>query len=130
MKTVWGQPASISISEGVQTIGGGAISGQTKLITIYLPDSVETIESRAFFGCTTLTDIYLGNNLKKIGNWVLGGCSSLTSIDIPSTIESIASNAFESWPQAREIRIHKPKDSITGKPWGANIGDRAIIWDE
>ena len=130
LKTVWGQPVSISISEEVQTIGSSAISGQTKLITILLPDSVETIETNAFSGCTSLTSIYLGNSLKKIGARVFANCSSLTSIEIPGTIDSIDADAFGNWPQAKTIYIHKKKGTIPGMPWGANIGDRAIIWDE
>ena len=130
LNTVWGQPTSISISEGVKSIGYMAFGDQKKLLTVHFSDSVERIEGAAFYSCTALKNIYLGNGLKEIGGIIFSGCSSLTSIEIPNTIESIASNAFANWPQAKTIRIHKKKGEITGMPWGANLGDRAIIWDD
>ena len=130
LNAVWGLPTKINILKGVQTIGINAMKGQTKLISVQLPDTVEKIEGSAFYQCSSLTSVSLGSHLKQIGDSIFRDCSSLTSIEIPSSIESIDGSAFWDWPQAKTIYIHKKKDEIAGAPWGANLGDRAIIWDE
>ena len=68
-------------------------------------------------------------------------CASLTTIEIdlnnqtykkvqiPSSVTQIDSSAFSNCNQLSEIRINKKKDSITGAPWGCNLGDRGIFWE-
>lgn len=130
LKAVWGLPTTFNnMPTELKIVDNKAFGGQSKLSTLYF-NSIESIGSNAFQNCTALSHIDLGSSLKKIDRQAFNGCSSLTSIDIPSSIEEIAYDAFGGWITAKEIRIHKPKDSILGMPWGANIGDRAIIWDE
>lgn len=91
-------------------------------------DGVEVIEDNAFAGCSNLKNINLGNSLKKIGSDIFGS-EYIKTIEIPSSIEEIKSSAFIGCSGIERIYIHKKKDEIPGAPWGAVIGDRAIIWD-
>ena len=92
-------------------------------------DGVEAIEYAAFTGCSNLKNINLGNSLKQIGGKIFGS-KYIKTIEIPSSIEEINSGAFTGCSAIERIYIHKKKDEIPGAPWGAVIGDRAIIWDE
>ena len=49
---------SVTIPEGVITIGESAFEGCERLERVVLPDSLETIGACAFSGCCHLTDIY------------------------------------------------------------------------
>lgn len=54
---------------------------------------------------------------------------NLRQIEIPSTVEELSENAFSHSDNLTEIRIHKPKGSLVGSPFGCPYGERAIIWD-
>ena len=85
---------SVTIPEGIQTIGAWAFAGCTGLSEIVLPDSVVSIGEGAFHGCDTLTKITLSKNLTKIGDFAFYNCNGLTSIALPATLEEIGSAAF------------------------------------
>lgn len=53
---------SITIPNGVTTIGEGAFRGCKGLTSITIPDSVTTIDGNVFLGCTSLAEIWVGNN--------------------------------------------------------------------
>lgn len=66
---------SVSILEGVTSIGQTAFSGCSNLTSVVIPDSVTSIGSSAFYGCSNLTSItYCGteeewNAITKGTNW-------------------------------------------------------------
>ena len=66
---------SITLSDGVTTIGNGAFSGYTGLTSITIPDSVTTIGDYAFGGCIDLTSITIPDS---VGNDVFANCTGLT----------------------------------------------------
>ena len=54
--------------------------------------------------------------------------NNLNEIEIPSSVDLIGSSCFSQNGQLERIIVNKPKDSITGAPWGATKGDRVVIW--
>lgn len=50
-------PSSITIPDGVTSIGDKAFSGCSGLTSIVIPDGVTSIGNRAFEGCSNLTSI-------------------------------------------------------------------------
>jgi hypothetical protein len=71
---------SITIPDGVTSIGVEAFAYSTGLTSITIPDSVTSIGERAFSGCSSLTSITIPNSVTSIGNDAFRGCSSLESI--------------------------------------------------
>ena len=45
--------------------------------------------------------------------------SSIVELNIPSSVKTIFDNAFYGCSNLTTININKPKDSISGAPWGA-----------
>ena len=76
------------------SIGNGAFSGCTSLISINIPSLVTNIGNGVFSGCTLLTSVTLPSSLTSIGNGAFSGCTSLISINIPSLVTSIGATAF------------------------------------
>lgn len=60
--------SSVTISEGVITIGEGAFDGVGGLTTITIPNSVTTIGAGAFGWCSDLTEITFGSGITFIGS--------------------------------------------------------------
>lgn len=90
----WPKLATVSISEGVDTIGRQAFCGPTSIASIALPSTVTLIEDEAFKNSTQLTSIALNEGLKKIGSSAFFQCNKLTSAEIPSTVETIGNKSF------------------------------------
>ena len=81
---VKGDILSVSLPEGLTSIGSDAFSSCSSLTSIILPNSVTSIGSRAFYDCSSLTSITIPNSVTSIGSGAFAGCSSLTSIVVES----------------------------------------------
>ena len=93
-----------------------------------IPNGVSKIGRNAFLHQGKMTKIIIPGTVKEIGQNAFDKCSSLTNIEIPSSVEKIGEGCFNSCENLSEIRINKEKGSIAGSPWGADKGERAVIW--
>ena len=85
---------SVTIPEGVTTIGSSAFSGCSSLTCVTIPDSVTSIGDSAFSNCSSLTSVTIPDSVTTIGSSAFYGCSSLTSITIPDSVTTIGLWAF------------------------------------
>ena len=93
-----------------------------------IPEGVVKLQSNSFVDFDSATEIKLPSTLKEIGNSAFSYCTSLIEIQIPNNVETIGSSAFGYCGKLETINIDKEKDSISGSPWNAPKGERAIIW--
>ncbi len=73
---------SVTISDGVISIGAKAYYNCKSLLSITIPDSVTSIGERAFSGCDSLTSVTIPNSVTSIGNYAFSGCTSLNEVHI------------------------------------------------
>ena len=99
-----------------------------KIVEFEVPYGVTKIGERAFYNKSKMTKIILPETITEIGWQAFGNCKNLKEIDIPSNVEKIENDCFGTCDNLSEIRINKAKGSIAGAPWGADKGDRAVIW--
>lgn len=107
---------TVILPNDLESIGGHAFQGNTKLKLSKLPNSVKTIGSYAFWSCTalgleelpsSLTSIYdyvfysarvrfteIPNNITSIGDHAFDFCSSLALTKLSDNITSIGAYAF------------------------------------
>lgn len=79
----------------VAYIADGAFYQCDSLTSITLPDGVTSIGNSAFRSCLSLTDITLPDSVTSIGNFAFDSCGSLTSAVIPDGVTSIGKDAFD-----------------------------------
>ncbi|MGM9826345.1 MAG: leucine-rich repeat protein [Paludibacteraceae bacterium] len=116
---VRGDILSVSLPEGLTSIGYEAFSGCSSITSITIPNSVTSIGDWAFYGCSSITSITIPNSVTSIGYEAFHGCSSLTSITIPNSVTSIGYEAFYGCSSLTSVTIG---NSVT------SIGNRAFSY--
>ena len=85
---------SIALPNSLQTIGDCAFAVCDSLTSIAFPDGLQTIGDKAFYACESLTSVAFPDGLQNIGDEAFGGCKSLTSVALPDGLQSIGETAF------------------------------------
>ena len=82
--TRWGgnDIKSVSLPDGLTSIGEVAFYGCTSLTSVAIPDSVTSIGGFAFFGCTSLSSVTIPDSVTSIGYDAFSECTSLTAINV------------------------------------------------
>ena len=104
--------SSITIPDGMTSIGKYAFSGCTGLTSITLPNSVTSIGEYAFFGCSNLTSVNIPDGVTSIGDYTFYNCALLTSINIPAGVTSVGTCAFYNCSRLTSINIPDGVTSI------------------
>lgn len=87
---------SVSMPEGITSMGQYAFSGCQNLETVALPESLTALGSNAFYSCKLLKTIKIPSNVTAIPGNCFNGCSSLESVTIPAGVMTIGDGAFQS----------------------------------
>jgi hypothetical protein len=108
--------ASVTIGNSVTSIGEGAFHDCVNLASITIPNSVTSIGEMAFAG-TSLTSVNIPNSITSIEKNAFINCTSLTSVTIPNSVTSIGVRAFQECTSLASITI---PNSVT------DIGNQAF----
>ena len=103
---------SVTISNGVTSIGDYAFYKHSSLTSITIPDSVTNIGNYTFYGCMELTSITIPNSVKNIGERAFYKCSSLIRVSIPDSVRNIGEWAFRDCLGLTSITIPEGIKSI------------------
>ena len=106
VKVLYKIDGTMQIESGITTLGLYAFYGQKEIKNIIIPNGVTTIENNSF-----------------------SNCPKLNMVDIPSSVTSIGKDCFsDSTNSLEQIIIHNSENAISGSPWGAIKGAKAVIW--
>ena len=103
---------TITISDSITTIGDYAFIGCSNLETILIPDGVTSIGFGAFLSCETLRTIALPNSVKSIDCDAFHECKSLKSVVLSDSLTSIQQNTFSDCSSLETITIPNGVTSI------------------
>lgn len=96
---------SVTIEEGVLSIGHRAFRNIGSLTSVTIPSSVDTIGDGAFSGCVNLQNVTISQGVRKIGQGAFEGVESLENITIPASVEIIAEQAFWGCDKLESVTI-------------------------
>ena len=103
---------SITIPEGVTTIGSSVFKDFTVLTSATIPNSVTNMGSYAFLNCPALTSVTFGNGITTLES-TFSNCASLASVDLPDNLVTL-SNTFQGCPSLAQIEIPASVTTIYG----------------
>ncbi len=108
--------------------GETLIAVSKNLETYNIPSSVKTLGNECFYNKTKLKNISIPSTVTAIGSSAFDFCLNLKQIDIPNSVTTIGGNAFSRCNSLTQINIDKKEGDISGEPWGAPYGERAVFW--
>lgn len=97
---------SVTIEDGIKTIGNGAFYWCKNLTSVTMPLNLTYIGIRAFSDCTGLKTIQLPFFLETIDMAAFENCTVLESISISTHIKLIGSEAFKGCTKLAEVTIN------------------------
>ncbi len=103
---------SVTIPDGVTSIGSSAFYNCSSLTSITIPDGVTSIGYSVFEYCDSLTSITIPDSVTSIGDYAFSNCGSLTSITIPDSVTSIGRSAFSNCSSLTSVTIGNSVTSI------------------
>ena len=87
---------SVSMPEGITSIGFEAFSGCQNLESVALPESLTTLDRVAFISCKLLRAIKIPSGVATIPDYCFNCCLSLENVTIPEGVTTIRKYAFGS----------------------------------
>lgn len=124
-------PATISLPDGIGTIGRDSLRNLPRIEEITIPKSVINMYGEAFKGCKNLKRIKFESLIPDevckgltslrfvdfgeatiIGDRAFEGCTNLQEINIPDTITTVGFYAFNKCTAVQEIKIGKNANKI------------------
>ena len=103
---------TVTIEDGVTTIGDEAFYECADLKSITIPDTVTEVGAGAFEGCTNLPSISFPNGFKGIGARAFYDCHALKSISLPDTVTTVNLDAFAFCTGLTSVRLSSAMTSI------------------
>lgn len=85
---------SVTLPEGLESIGASAFAGCAALETLSLPEELLRIEHSAFSMCTSLTKVTLPDGLGSLGAYAFYNCFSLKTVYLPLELLRIEEYTF------------------------------------
>ena len=96
---------SVTIPEGVTTIGEEAFRNCWYLTNVVFPNSLTSIGDSAFEDCDNLTELVLPVGLSEVGERAFAGCSQLKTVTLPSTLTKIGYFMFYNCAELTTVNI-------------------------
>ena len=108
-----------AVMHGQPVIRSNAFAGVGSLTSVTIGNGVTSIGEWAFCDCSSLTSVTIPNSVTSIGDQVFGYCSSLESVTFKGTPSSIAFNAFVGCSNLTTINVPWTEGAVADAPWEA-----------
>ena len=119
--------ASVTIEDGVKSLGFRAFSRCRSLTSISLPNSLESISSGTFSECPSLRNIRLPSGVCTLGDTdgsardgVFFRCTGLSDIQVPASVTNLGDYAFAGCVSLKTVVFNGDEPTASG--WNVFTG--------
>lgn len=78
----------------VVSVGDGAFSGFTLIMSIKMPGTITSVGNKAFYNCYGISNMTLPSSVTMIGDSAFYSCSRIANLNIPGSVIHIGRGAF------------------------------------
>lgn len=119
---------SVTLEEGITSIGDYAFSECKNLTSVSLPASIVEIGKFSFDGCSVLSGITIPENVIFIEGHAFYGCDQLTTVVLPASVAKIGDMAFSGGRGTKEIYVMNAQCEIYQTYGTLGYGDTTTIY--
>jgi hypothetical protein len=98
----------------VTEIGKKAFHGYTKIVSLTLPEGLKTIGEDSFWACSNLAEVVIPDSVTTIGAWAFQE-TALTDVKIPDGVTTIGKGAFYRCKQLKKVELSENLTAISEK---------------
>ena len=110
MRLFSGLVQTLVIGEGITDIRSGAFENCIELTSVSLPEGLESIGQRAFLACTALESIEIPDSVTSIGDGAFHQCIHLKTVRLPAGLTALGEHTFAYCAELEDIVL---PDSLT-----------------
>lgn len=122
-----GRITSVNIPSSVEEIGASAFECCCRLKNVTIPPGVTSIEDSTFCGCGALESIWIPASVKRIGDYAFMSCEGLKSVSFASGGVSLGVYAFKGCDALKEIHFRDNEDvDEFEREWLNTLDDREV----
>ena len=107
----WKECTTVSLPDGMTSIGGRAFLRCSSLTSIVFPSSLTSIGEYAFFQCDSLSSVTVNGSV-GIGKYAFYMCPSLSSVTVNGSVGTVGKYVFYMCPSLSSVTIHGSVESI------------------
>ena len=100
---------SVTLPEGLESIGDRTFSQCENLTTMHFPESLKSIGYCAFKSCHGLQSVVFEGNVDTLGEQAFASCSNLTNIIIKGEMGELKKRQFTGLQQIRNVYCYSTK---------------------
>lgn len=123
-----GTATSVSVPNGVKTIGAEAFADNTSLSYITLPKDLLYIENGAFSGCRYLNRVILPDGVRSIGNGAFADCENLSSVTMPASLTQMGTSVFAGCDDLKTIAVDKHNPNFICEDGILYNADKTVLY--
>ena len=123
-----GTATSVSVPNGVKTIGAEAFADNTSLSYVTLPAGLLYIENGAFSGCRYLNRVIVPDGVRSIGNGAFADCENLSSVTLPASLTQMGTSVFAGCDDLKTIGIDKKNPNFVCEDGVLYNDDKTVIY--
>lgn len=96
---------SVTIPEGLDSLGARVFYSCRALTSVVLPSSVRSLGQATFYNCQGLASVTLSSSLTAIADSTFMRCTALQSVSVPASVTTIGDDAFRGCTSLRTVRL-------------------------
>ena len=103
---------SITLPEGLTTIGANVFRCCKSLTVVNLPSTVTVIASCAFRLCVSLVHVTIPDGVEELGEWCFAECTRLKSVKFPTSLKVVGPFAFGNCTRLVAVQLPRGANAI------------------